>query len=93
MQGNYSEECKQKRIFPSLEFTMIMVKNLKTLTFHLFFDKHGIHKKFSTLITRQQNGIIERKNRAIQKMAQTMLNSMKVVLYFLREVVNIVYIF
>jgi len=68
-------------------------KEFKNINFSSFFDKHGIHKKFSTLITRRQNGIIKRKNRAIQKMARTMLNSKKVVLYLLREVVNIVYIF
>jgi len=41
-------------------------------------------------ITLWHNGIVERKNKAIQEMARTILNSEKVTLYFWGETVNII---
>jgi hypothetical protein len=41
-------------------------------------------------ITLWHNGIVERKNKAIQEMTRTILNSKKVTLYFWGETVNII---
>jgi hypothetical protein len=41
-------------------------------------------------ITLWHNGIVERKNKAIQEMTRTILNSEKVTLYFWGETVNII---
>jgi hypothetical protein len=78
--GNCLEDCKHKIIFPYLEFTVTIVKNLKILTFYFFYDEK-VHKEFFSHVTPYQNDIAERKNRAIQEMARTMLNSKKVALY------------
>ena len=38
-----------------------------------FFKENGIHKKFTTRYTPQQNGVAERKNRTIMEMVRSML--------------------
>jgi transposase InsO family protein len=38
---------------------------------------HGIKRKFSIARTSQQNGVVERKNRTIQEMAQAMIMDSK----------------
>ena len=38
-----------------------------------FCTRSGISQEFSALINPQQNGVVERKNRVIQKMAKAML--------------------
>ena len=43
--------------------------------FSEFSDKHGIHHEFSAPRTPQQNGVAKRKNRHVQEMARTMLNT------------------
>ena len=40
-----------------------------------FCARSSISQEFSTLITSQQNGVVERKNRVIQKMARVMLHN------------------
>ena len=40
-----------------------------------FCTKSGISQVFSTPITPQQNGVVERKNRVIHKMARAMLHN------------------
>ena len=42
-----------------------------------FYSKHEIKRKFSIARTPQQNGVVERKNKTIQEMAQTMLMDSK----------------
>lgn len=41
--------------------------------FRRFCREHGIHKKFTTRYTPQQNGDAERKNRTIAKMERSMM--------------------
>jgi hypothetical protein len=36
---------------------------------------YGIKQEFSSPITHQQNGVVERKNRVIQEMARVMIHS------------------
>jgi transposase InsO family protein len=42
-----------------------------------FCSEHRIKRKFSVARTPQQNGVVERKNRTVQKMAKTMLMDSK----------------
>jgi hypothetical protein len=42
-----------------------------------YCSKHGIKRKFSIARTPQQNGVVERKNKTVQEMAQTMLMDSK----------------
>ena len=53
-----------------------------------FCTRFGIFKEFSTPITPQQNGVVERKNRVIQEMARAMLHSKDVPRNLWGEVVN-----
>ena len=57
-------------------------KEFENTNFSSYCDEHDVHQEFCTLITSQQNGIVERKNRYTEEMARTMLNSKKVALYF-----------
>ena len=41
--GNCSENYKHKKFFLSLEFVVIIRKNLKILIFYFFYNKQGIH--------------------------------------------------
>ena len=47
-----------------------------------------LNHNFSAPRNPQQNGIVERKNRTLQKMARTMLNENNLPKYFWAEVVN-----
>jgi hypothetical protein len=70
---------------------MIMIKNLKNTNFLVFVMNRVYIKNFLLLyITLWHNGIVERKNKVIQEMARTILNSEKVTLYFWGETVNII---
>jgi transposase InsO family protein len=40
-------------------------------------SEHGIKRQFSTAMTPQQNGVVERKNRSVQEMVRTMLKDSK----------------
>ena len=42
--------------------------------FEKFCEENGIHHNFSFPKTRQQNKVVERKNKSLQEMAKTMLN-------------------
>jgi len=80
-----------EKIFISLEFTMIMIKNLKNTNFIVFVMNRVYIKNFLLLyITLWHNGIVERKNKVIQEMAWNILNNEKVTLYLWGETVNII---
>jgi transposase InsO family protein len=51
------------------EFTLKEFKNL--------YEEHGIKRQFSATRTPQQNGVVERKNKTVQKMARTILKDSK----------------
>ena len=53
-----------------------------------FCDKNGIQHQFSAPRTPQQNGVVERKNRTLIKMAKTMLCDNNLPKYFWVEAVN-----
>ena len=46
----------------------------ENVDFESFCDEHGIEHNFLALRTPKQNGVVERKNRILQKMARTMLH-------------------
>jgi transposase InsO family protein len=46
--------------------------------FEEFCDKHGIKTKNTIQGTPQQNGVVERQNRTVQKMDRSMMNEMNI---------------
>jgi transposase InsO family protein len=66
--------------------------NREYLTSKEFMDycsRHGIKRQFFNARTPQQNGVIERKNRTIQKMARTMIMDSKLIDIFWTHTVHI----
>ena len=57
-------------------------------SFIKFYNDNGLEHSFSASRTPQQNGVVERKNRYIQKMARTMFNEHSLPKYFWAEAVN-----
>ena len=53
-----------------------------------FCTRSSISQEFFTLITSQQNGVVERKNRVIQEMARAMLHNKDVARNLWRETVH-----
>jgi transposase InsO family protein len=53
-----------------------------------YCSRHGIKNQFSISRTPQQNGIVERKNRAVQEMARTMIMDSKLTDIFWRHAVH-----
>ena len=53
-----------------------------------FCDAEGIKHEYSSPITPQQNGIVERKNRTIQESARVMLHAKNVPYHFWAEAMN-----
>ena len=54
-----------------------------------FCTRSGVSQEFSALITPQQNGIVERKNRVIQEMARAMLHNKDVAKNLWGKAINI----
>jgi transposase InsO family protein len=50
--------------------------------FEEFYLSYGIQQEFSSPITPQQNGVVERKNRVIQEMARVMIHSRNLAQHF-----------
>jgi transposase InsO family protein len=42
--------------------------------FKKFYDKHGIKREYTIPRTPQQNGVVERQKRRMQKMTRSMMN-------------------
>ena len=55
-----------------------------------FCNEKGITHTFSTPMTPQHNGVVEKKNRTLIEVARTMLEESKVPTYFWVEAINIV---
>ena len=60
----------------------------KNLDFQYFCDSNRYDHNLSTLRNPQQNEVVERKNKSLQKMTRTMLNEHSLSKYFWAEVVN-----
>ena len=65
-----------------------MEKNLITIYFFDYCDKYGIAHEFFVPKTPQHNGVVERKNRTLKKMARVMLNSKKLSIRLWTEVIS-----
>ncbi|XP_022867210.1 uncharacterized protein LOC111386939 [Olea europaea var. sylvestris] len=63
-------------------------KEFENFNLESFCMDEGILHKFSSPITHQQNGVVERKNRVLQDMARAILHGKGLVLHFWGEVVN-----
>jgi hypothetical protein len=63
-------------------------REFKNSKFEEFSLSYGIKQEFSSPITPQQNGIVERKNRVIQEMARVMIHSKNLTQHFWGEAVN-----
>jgi len=59
--------------------------------FEGFCLSYGIKQEFSSPITPQQNGVVERKNKVIQELARVIIHSKNLSQHFWGEAVNIVY--
>nr|GFB86649.1 putative ribonuclease H-like domain-containing protein [Tanacetum cinerariifolium] len=58
-------------------------------TLHAYFASEGIHHQTSVARTREQNGVVERRNRTLVEAARTMLRAAKVPLFFWAEAIAI----
>jgi transposase InsO family protein len=56
--------------------------------FESFCENHGIFHEFSSPRTAPQKGVIERNNRSLQEMANTMLHETTMAKYFWAGVLN-----
>ena len=56
--------------------------------FESFCDEHDAEHNFFAPRTPQQNGVVERKNRSLEKIARTLLNDMFLSKYFWAEAIN-----
>jgi hypothetical protein len=63
-------------------------REFKNSKFEEFCLSYGIKQEFSSPITPQQNGVVERKNRVIQEMARVMIHSKNLAQHFFGEAVN-----
>jgi hypothetical protein len=63
-------------------------KEFENSKFEEFCLSYGIKQEFSSPITPQQNGVVERRNRVIQEMARVMMHSKNLAQHFWGESVN-----
>ncbi|GJR42924.1 putative ribonuclease H-like domain-containing protein [Tanacetum coccineum] len=56
-------------------------------TLHAYFSQEGVEHQTSTSRTPKQNGVVERRNRALVEAARTMLSAAKVPLFFCAEAI------
>jgi transposase InsO family protein len=68
-QNEFNTKVRKIRSDNDTEFKNIQVED--------FLDQKGINHEFSALYTSQQNGVAERNNRTLIKMARTMLDEYK----------------
>ena len=57
-------------------------REFENIYFEDYCNEHGIDHNFLALRTPQQNGVVERKNRTLQKMTRTILNENNLPKYF-----------
>jgi hypothetical protein len=63
-------------------------REFENSSFENYCNTHGIQQEFSSPITPQQNGVVERKNRVIQDMARVMMHAKNLAQHFWGEAVN-----
>jgi transposase InsO family protein len=80
VQNEFDAKVKKIRNDNDIEFKNTQVED--------FLDEEGIKHEFSAPYTPQQNGVAERKNRTLIKMARTMLDEYKTSDRFWTEAIN-----
>jgi hypothetical protein len=63
-------------------------KEFENARFEEYCHSYGIQQEFSSPITPQQNGVLERKNIVLQEMARVMIHSQNLAQHFWGEVIN-----
>jgi len=63
-------------------------REFENARFEEYCHSYGIQQEFSSPITPQQNGVVERKNRVLQEMARVMIHSKNLAQHFWGEAVN-----
>ena len=63
-------------------------KEFENSKFDEFCSSEGINHEFSSPITPQQNGVVERKNRTIQESARAMIHAKRLPIHFWAEAMN-----
>jgi hypothetical protein len=63
-------------------------REFKNAHFEEYCHSYGIQQEFSSPITPQQNGVVERKNRVLQEMARVMIHSQNLAQHFWGEAIN-----
>jgi len=63
-------------------------REFKNAHFEEYCHSCGIQQEFSSPITPQQNGVVERKNRVLQEMARVMIHSQNLAQHFWGEAIN-----
>lgn len=76
------------KIFRLSLYEVIMGKNSRTLYSKISILTERIMHEFSSPITPQQNGVVERKNQTLQEMARAMLHAKNVSLHCWAESLN-----
>ena len=91
---NFRKLCKKistEKICEDVRVVGIMTDHgteFENSSFERFCDKYGIHHEFSSPITPQQNGVVERKNMVLIELSRSMINNADLPHSFLGEVVQ-----
>jgi len=62
---NFCTQIQSEKEMKILKIRSDHVREFKNEPFETFYEKHGIVHEFSSPITPQQNGVVERKNRTL----------------------------
>ncbi|XP_022868577.1 uncharacterized protein LOC111388134 [Olea europaea var. sylvestris] len=83
--------CKRLKIKQNLHISRVRSdhgKEFDNFNLENFCLEKGIKHEFSSPITPQQNGVVERKNRVLQEMARAMLHGKDLAMHFWGEAIN-----
>ncbi|XP_022877017.1 uncharacterized protein LOC111395263 [Olea europaea var. sylvestris] len=83
--------CKRLRIEQNLSISRVRSdheKEFENFNLENFCLEEGINHEFSSPITLQQNGVVERKNIVLQEMAKDMLHGKDLAMHFWGEAIN-----
>ena len=87
------ERARQEELQREKDSCVVRIRSdhgteFKNSKFDEFCSSEGISHEFSSPITPQQNGIVERKNRTIQESARAMIHAKKLPMHFWAEAMN-----
>jgi hypothetical protein len=82
------EKIQIKQNCPIVRIRNDRGKEFENARFEEYCHSYGIQQEFSSPITPQQNGVVERKNRVLQEMARVMIHSQNLAQHFWGEAIN-----